>query len=491
MTDDSRFDPDNFDWGDDSTDSGISLDEVGENVVEMAVAAALKAHEGAFGWSRLQRDNIKQTFGRVFKPKHVVPEEARSFFEKEWPEYTFVWDAATMHHDHPVSHLATELNELEMVHDLVANRTKYVDLYGNPHRNMKYKRVALTVYALMAPKDYLRYQYEKAGMLYMNWEDMIQRKGVYHDVDTFTCTHALYYLTMDKIAQLVNRDRRTRLRALVHRHDMSHGFLNSGELEYWVNPDGMVTQRNVLTGESYNHPSLEALFHQSSARTQSGGVTWTIRKAGGDSFFIDFVGCPIGICDDFVPLKSVKPETRSVITTAGVTVSRFLHWTWTTLAKQDGEIRLDDVDLLDKLRRYCAGKKRDSRLRTEVLNYARRLCNKADIISIHGGGAHEINVATMVDYAHAAFYMDVQHELSVALAYHKENTVMVNALNDFYDGGSGVSIDLSALQATGRSMVSVTSKAVNAVVGQQVAVFADYDPGPKQGSPFGWATWCG
>jgi len=174
-----------------------------------------------------------------------------------------------------------------------------------------------------------------------------------------------------------------------------------------------------------------------------------------------------------------------------VTVSRFLHWTWTTLAKQDGEIRLDDVDLLDKLRRYCAGKKRDSRLRTEVLNYARRLCNKADIISIHGGGAHEINVATMVDYAHAAFYMDVQHELSVALAYHKENTVMVNALNDFYDGGSGVSIDLSALQATGRSMVSVTSKAVNAVVGQQVAVFADYDPGPKQGSPFGWATWCG
>lgn len=489
MATNQDYDPDNFDWGDEN-DSGIDIDELGETVVEDAVNAALKAHEESFGWARLKREDVKQSYGRVFKPKHVVPEEHRSFFEKEWPEYTFVWDTATNHHDHPVSHLATELNELEMVHDLVANRTQYVDLFGNPHRNRKYKRLAITTYGMMAPKDYIRYQYVKAGMLYMNWNDMIGRKGVYQDIDNFTCTHALYYLTMDKIGRLVNRDRKTRLRALIHRHEFSHGFLNSGELEYWVDKEGTVKQKNVLTGETYTHPSLEALFHQQSAKTAHGGVTWTIRKAGGDSFFIDFVGCPSEICEEFKPLKSVKPESRSVTTTAGVTISKFLHWTWTTLKTKDGEVVLDDIDLLDKLRRYCAGKKRDPRLRTEVLNYARRLCNKADIISIHGGGAHDITVARMVDYAHAAFYADVQHELEIALAYHRENCVMVEALNAHYEG-VGTTKDFARYEQNVKSVVGIAKWVADAVVTEQSDWALSLEDHPVKLSPLAWADWRG
>jgi len=484
------YNPDNFDWGD--GDSGIHLDDVGPNVVEEAVQAALAVHEEAFGWARLRREDVKQTAGRVFKPKHVVPVDKRAFFENEWPEFTFVWDAATNHHDHPVSHLATELNELEMVHDLVANRQQYIDLFGNPHRNRKYKRLAIAAYQMSTPKDYLRYQYEKAGMVALNWQDLVLRNGVYSGADTITCTHALYYLTMDKIGELVNRDRRTRLRALVHRHEFTHGFLNAGEQEYWVSQEGTVTQKNVLTGEVYHHPSLEALFHQFSAKTTSGGVAWTVKKAGGDSFYIEFVGCPNSICDEFTRLKSVKPESRSVTCTAGVTVTKFLHWTWTSLKTTGGSIILDDVDLLDKLKRYCAGKPRNPRLRTETLNYARRLCNKADIISIHGGGAHEIPVARMVDYVHAAFYADVQHELEVALHYHRENQTMVAALNAHYEGTTTTK-DFARLQAAFSESLAITKWVADAVVGDVVAVDV-FDPDPQHSTtsaPFSFGAWAG
>jgi len=258
----------------------------------------------------------------------------------------------------------------------------------------------------------------------------------------------------------------------VHRHQLTHGFLNAGELEYWVKEDGTVRQVNVLTGEAYEHPSLEALFHQSSAKTNFGGVTWTIRKAGGDSFFIDFVGCPNQVCEVYVPLKSVRPETRSVTVTAGVQVTRFMGWTWTTVKTDKRTLLLEDVDLLDKLRRYCAGKARNPRLRTECLNYARRLCNKADIISIHGGGAHEIEVASMVDYVHAAFYADVQHELEIALAYHKNNAAMVDSLNSLYEGNLSV-VDLVPLQ---KAMDYTVTKTVSASRGVLSAIDRELGP---------------
>jgi len=222
---------------------------------------------------------------------------------------------------------------------------------------------------------------------------------------------------------------------LVHRHSQTHGSLNCGEQEYWVDHNGVVTQRNVSTGEYYRHPTLEPLFHQYSARTSYGGVTWTARAAGGDSFVLEFVGCPNDICGSFENIQVLKTRSWEEYSYANISVQKFLHWTWMSASTAEGIVTVEDLDLFDKLRRYVAGKARTPRLKTETMNLARRLCNKEDIIAIHGGGAHGIRVASMKDYVEIAFRVDMKSELDIALSFHKEDRKIISALNAYYEKG--------------------------------------------------------
>jgi len=211
--------------------------------------------------------------------------------------------------------------------------------------------------------------------------------------------------------------------------------LNNGEQEYWVDHEGVVTQRNVATGEYYTHPTLEPLFHQFSAKTKYGGLAWTVRKAGGDSYILEFVGCPNDICGSFENIQVLKSRSWEEYSYANISVQKFLHWTWMSASTAEGVVHVEDLDLFDKLRRYVAGKARTPRLKTETMNTARRLCNKDDIISIHGGGAHGIRVATMKDYVEIAFRVDMKSELDIALSFHKEDRKIIGALNAYYEKG--------------------------------------------------------
>jgi len=248
-------------------------------------------------------------------------------------------------------------------------------------------------------------------------------------------THGLYYLDVEKIGRILSLPGR-RIHALVHRHTGTHGFLNGGEQEYWVDQDLMVTQVNVATGEKYRHPSLEAMFHQASAKTAAGGVAWTVRSGGGDNFIIEMVGCPNEICEDYVPLRFLKPESWEEHTYHSVSVKKFLHFTWMSATTTQGKIVIEDLDLFDKLRRYVAGKARTPRLKTETMNHARRLCNKLDIISIHGGGVSDVPAANMADYVEVAFAIDQRRELDAALSFHKDNARITDALNLYYEKGT-------------------------------------------------------
>jgi len=137
----------------------------------------------------------------------------------------------------------------------------------------------------------------------MDWNKLV--KGGYrlggkriHDV---TLTHALYYMQLGNVAEFCNAHPLNRMHAIVHRHPLVSGTLNAGELSYTVDEEGIVTQQNVATGETYVHPSVEALFHQFSAQTSNGGLAWTVRQLGGDSFLIEFVGCPNSVCGSMFP----------------------------------------------------------------------------------------------------------------------------------------------------------------------------------------------
>jgi hypothetical protein len=431
------YDPDEFDWDGDSTPP---VDEVEFNMVEVALETVTKLCERQFGWVWRRPSKQGEVAKKVFKVKVVMPVEHRAWFEAEWPEYLFEWEGASVHHDHPRSHLCTELNEIEMWQRCVEAGTPAVDLFGNPGRAAKYARKCLTLYSRKTPRDYLRYQHAAkfTNAKELDWEALI--RGDYrvdgkrvHDV---FLTHALYYLSLDKVGEFVNAHPLNRVSALVHRHPFTSGTLNAGELEYEVDEEGNVTQKNALTGEKYVHPSMEALFHQFNCKVSTGGLCWTTRKVGGDTFLFEFVGCPGKVCGDYVPFKYLKPETRTEETFCNVTVRKFLHFTWSYVERQGQVIHLSDSDLLTKLRRYQAGRLRGPRQKTELMNYARRLTNKEDIIAIHGGGAHEIAVGSMADYVEAAFYMDVRQELQCALAHFKENAAMVMALNNYYEKGA-------------------------------------------------------
>jgi hypothetical protein len=246
----------------------------------------------------------------------------------------------------------------------------------------------------------------------------------------------------------------------VHRHSETRGELNAGEQQYVISEDGVVTQQNVATGEQYDHPTLEPLFHQTSTKTPSGGVAWTIRAGGGDSYFIEFVACPNEICGEYKNIQFLKNESWEQFDYHSLTVKKLLHWTWMSATTSKGSVRLDDTDLFEKIRRYVAGKQRTPRLKTETMNYARRLCNKADIISIHGGGAHEIPVGKMSDYVEVAFHVDIRAELDIALSFHRENSVMLGALNKYYEGGT---MPKDLVLTTGLAILSGQSLTAGAV----------------------------
>jgi len=428
-----EYDPENFDWGDDTP--GVDIDAVGPDILEQLVQAALNAHETRYGWRFLRKADRKEGAGRLFRVKHYVPEEKREFFEREFPGYTFVWDGALGHHDHPVAHLCTELNEIEMVESLVDRGEQYIDLFGNGGRDRRYKRNCVNMYTKSTPKDYLRYQNVRASDIPFDMEKLCDRAGALGRINQISMTHSLYYLSLEDIGRIVNVHSDRRIRALVHRHSQTHGSLNCGEQEYWVSHDGVVTQRNVSTGEYYRHPTLEPLFHQYSARTSYGGVTWTARAAGGDSFILEFVGCPNDICGSFENIQVLKTRSWEEYSYANISVQKFLHWTWMSATTAEGVVTVEDLDLFDKLRRYVAGKSRTPRLKTETMNLARRLCNKEDIIAIHGGGAHGIRVASMKDYVEIAFRVDMKSELDIALSFHKEDRKIISALNAYYEKG--------------------------------------------------------
>jgi hypothetical protein len=445
----NEYDPENFDWGDDTP--GIDPDVVGPDIIDQLLMAALDANEERYGWRYLKRSERKEGAGRLYKYSYYMPEEGRKHFEENYPGYTFVWDGALGHHDHPIAHLSTELGEMEMVDSLVRDNVQYVDLFGNGHRDAKYKRNCINMFALKTPKDYIRYQTRGHRDVPFDMDKLVGPEAVFGKIDHITCTHGMYYLSMEQIGALVNHSQRRRFHALVHRHSQTHGVLNAGEQEYWIDYNGMVTQKNVTTGEYYTHPTLEPLFHQFSARTKAGGVTWTVKSAGGDQFLFEFVGCPNSICTEFENVQVLRSKSWEEFSYSNISVCKFLSWTWMSAATTEGRVSIEDLDLFSKLRRYVAGKARTPRLKTETMNLARRLCNKMDIISIHGGGAHDIPVASMNDYVEVAFYVDQKTELDTALSFHRENHRTMTVLNKYYETGV-MPRDFTAL--TGAAVVS-------------------------------------
>jgi hypothetical protein len=307
----------------------------------------------------------------------------------------------------------------------------------------------------------------------------------------FLATHALYYMSLEDVACWLGANPDAEFHGVIHRHDKSKGHLNKGELKYTVDADGYAHQVNPLTGFTYSHRSMEPLFRTDSCRLFGGkvGLTWDINKLAGDNYHVKFVLCDPENCTKILDPWSIIKHDREVTIRGDVTVYRALGFEWYVYHGSDGRVLLDDVELYDRLRRTIAGKERSPRAKADLMAMCRRLANKNDIISIHQGFCHEVSPDKMTDYVNAAFYTDVQHELEVALMYHRENKEAVVALNRFIVEGH-VPTDLTSLARVGRAVVTPfhalsgllkdhsADKASDLVSGRMPSVVSQMPPDP-------------
>jgi len=271
----------------------------------------------------------------------------------------------------------------------------------------------------------------------------------------FLSTHGLYYMSLDQVAQWLHGCPDAEFHAIVHRHNKSQGHLNKGELLYTTDSDGYVRQVNPSTGFTYTHRSIEPLFHVDSCKVngEKEGLTWDINQLAGDTYHIKFVLCDVNKANSIVDPWMLIQKDREVYSRGDVTVYRVLGYEWYVYNGSSGEVLLQDVELYDRLRRYCAGKERTAAAKSELMNMCRRLANKQDIISIHQGFHHDIPPWHMADYVNAAFYADVKHELEVALKFHRENKQAVDALNKYYRDGI-VPADFTNIARVGRAVAT-------------------------------------
>lgn len=420
---DDEFNPDNFDWD----DAGLGDGDVAIHDVIREHALSSLAGPDPVRYvraSRLDTDRPKP----IFKCRYALGPNS-VHLEEDFPGWIFDYSDARRSHDHPLSHISRELQEYEMVDSF--RDEQYIDMHGNPGRNAKYNRAAITMGGFFTPKDHIRY-YNKRGVLPVDIDGICS--GKYGNSKNVSSTHALYYESLDNIARICASGRM--YHALIHRHSQAHGFLNHGEQEYWVDQNGWVKQVNVGTGESYAHPTCEPFFHQTSAKTGSGGITWDIRKAGPDSFVLRFVAAPNAMCEKFRTLQQLASSDAKVVVVDDVTVRSFLGYRWYTKGTPKGEVALKDSDLLEKLRRYIAGRKRTPEQKENLMNFCRRNCNKNDVISVHAGYFHAVPAEQMVDYVNTAFYMDIKHELESAIYFETKYAGHRDALNEYYEKGT-------------------------------------------------------
>lgn len=443
-----NYNIDEFDW-DDEEEAVRDQEQVEhvESLIRQALAVAAPVEDSWLRPSAVDNDRARVTYN---VPYSLSAEKKEHMQELVGDTRTLTFNARE-YHDHPISHCLTEISE-DMVVRKFSNEP-FVSVWGNAARHKRMGHTgAKTVSSRVVPHDWFR----NRGMeeVVTEVDSFVEARG-HLRYRLFLATHAMYYMSLEDVACWLGGNPHAEFYAVVHRHNKSKGHINKGELSYTVDSSGIVHQVNPSTGFTYNHRSLEPLFHTDSCRLFGGkvGLTWDINKLAGDNYVIKFVLCKPTLCKKIVDPWDLVKSDREVYVRGDVTVYRCLGFEWYVYHGANGQVVLEDVELYDRLRRTIAGKERSPRAKADLMAMCRRLANKMDIISIHQGFTHEVPPELMTDYVNAAFYADVKHELEVALMYHRENKEAIDALNAFIVEGKSPT-DFTHLARLGRAVAT-------------------------------------
>eukprot|EP00262_Sarcandra_glabra_P010469 TRINITY_DN25750_c0_g1_i1.p1 TRINITY_DN25750_c0_g1~~TRINITY_DN25750_c0_g1_i1.p1 ORF type:complete len:520 (+),score=23.56 TRINITY_DN25750_c0_g1_i1:25-1560(+) len=437
-----------FDWDgeEEAVQDQCRVDEV-ESLIRQALVATERVGDAWIKPSAVDNDRARIAYN---VPYSLTEDQKKHMQELVGDVRTITYNASG-YHDHPLSHCSLEISEDVVVRKF--GNEPFVSVWGNQSRHKRMGHVGAKVVSdRNVPHDWLRNRGVEEAVTDIS--AFVKARG-HLKYRLFLSTHALYYQSLEEVAAWLGGNPDAEFYAIVHRHDKSKGHLNKGELKYTVDENGYVTQHNPLTGFTHRHRSIEPLFHTDSCRVFGGkvGLAWDINKLAGDNYVIKFVLARPDICNKVLDPWDLIRNDREVFVRGDVTVYRVLGYHWYVYHSAHGRVVLEDVELYDRLRRTIAGKERSIRAKSDLMAMCRRLANKNDIISIHQGFAHEVPPEMMTDYVEAAFYADVNHELEVALMYHRENKDAVDALNRFYVEGKAP-MDLTLIGKVGRAVAT-------------------------------------
>jgi hypothetical protein len=271
---------------------------------------------------------------KVFHIQHSLTADKLNLLKKDFSDIYFVTGGEN--HDHVCAHTSTRKLTSDLA-DRICRLDKDVrvlDIYGNPAANLKSNKRdgprIDTVVEKILPKDFVRAA-TKWGDL-----DAVAANGGRTYVDSvrnyttvpigelaeqieqysiFVAVHTLYYLSKEEIASLLSKRRGSKLYAIVHRFLGDEGSFWGGEIE-WFKTDSdhgqQITQLNVLTNESYDHPDNSWLFNGGSWHNDLLGMGWTTQYVASDTFLVTMTSVPVPQCrmDVAALRRDLMPQAR-------------------------------------------------------------------------------------------------------------------------------------------------------------------------------------
>jgi len=295
---------------------------------------------------------------------------------------------------------------------------------------------------------------------------------------TWMCTHTMYYLTDDQIANLL-RPRGSRMLAVVHRHGSDNGDMFMGEMTY-ARERGMVEQINTYTGERYIHRDVSFLWNSQVKKvyTSQGAFSWTFHMVSKTTWIVCFTACPSDLDERYVAREKALGSRRAAweMNEHDQAPSKFNHprlamlpCTTVTMVgsipviqmfgREDLKYHLTNLDFFEYLAVKMVGRPRTPEIHADLFSIARSACDTVG--SSVGGKLFRVPWNEIADHVCLAFLSGIERETELLRAVEaysvsrKEHTNLSN-------GRSLFRVGVNAPETFGKSLLT-TAKHFNNV----------------------------
>jgi hypothetical protein len=376
-----------------------------------------------------EKEVAKYSAKKVWPLYHSVDESKLKCLISRFPEWHFV-SAYSASHDHPLAHYSTKLASERLMDKLPRGTLecpkKYIDLNGNPASNAKFMErnpgtIILTLVECITPKDFIN-RATKWGPKYGKdgeqlWYDDVhirdipdQLAGMGNTIDGFISIHTTYYYDAAEICRLLEWAPNAIYYSSMHKFGTMAGKLNAGE-QAWEkrqNSFGLwVTQRNVKTGEAYEHPDNAWWYEHDSRICGDAAMGWTMGELCEETYFFMAVNVPVKQARMSPKCYENRPTDRPTSTGAAQSKTHMMSSREVEVSMYGATVKapiaVEHVELFDSMRKSVIGKSRGPK---EFKDHVSR-CKVAAKGNMSDSGV-SIDAQQLSDLARLSFMIDFE-----------------------------------------------------------------------------------